>query len=259
MLIIGERINGMFAGVGEAISRKDADFIQSLARLQVEAGSCALDVCVGPVKGDAPSYMEWLVKTVASVTEVPLCIDSPHPEVLEAGVKAAAGRKTMINSIKLSEGHVKRLIPLAAGHGCDVICLLMSDRGIPADADGKLEIAAELLTAAMEGGVAPERIYFDPILLPVANAQKDVAGTFELMDSLRMLTSPAPHLVVGLSNLSQRAAYRSLLNRTYCVMAMSHGLDAAILDPLDEKLVKSVKTAQILLNRELYARSYLKF
>ena len=125
--------------------------------------------------------MIWLVQTVSSVTDVPLSIDSPHPELIEIGIKTAPG-KTIINSIKNSPEHLDKLIPLAAECNSDVICLLMSDKGIPPDWSGKLEIAAELLTFAIEGGIDSKKIYFDPILLPVANAQRDVADTFELMD-----------------------------------------------------------------------------
>lgn len=257
MLIIGERINGMYKEVGKAIANRDEQYIKDLAVAQVSAGCDALDISVGPVKGDARELMIWLVKTVSSAVDTTLCIDSPHPGVIEAGLRAAPG-KTIINSAKKSDEHIQKLFPLAAETGSHIICLLMTDKGIPVDPDGKLEVAAELLEAAMEAGVDPEKIYFDPILLPLQNAQKDVSETFELMDQLRMLTSPPANIIVGLSNLTQKAKYRSLINRTYCVMAMSHGLNAAIVDPLDEKLMKSIRTAKILLNQELYAKSYLK-
>ncbi|MFP4497879.1 MAG: dihydropteroate synthase [Vulcanimicrobiota bacterium] len=257
MFVIGERINGMYKLVKQAIIDKDEKFIQNLAIEQVNAGADALDVSVGPARGDNKEIMEWLVRTVQSVTDAPLAIDSPHVEIIKAGVNACNG-ETIINSIKKSDEHIQELIPFAAEKNCSLICLLMTDKGIPTDWNGKLEIAAELFTFAMEAGINQEKLYFDPILLPIANVQKDVAETFELMDQLKLLTSPAPHMIVGLSNLSQKARYKSLLNRTYCTMAMSHGLDAAILDPFDEKLMKAVKTASILLNKELYAKSYLK-
>ncbi|MCD4784264.1 MAG: dihydropteroate synthase [Candidatus Eremiobacteraeota bacterium] len=257
MFVIGERINGMYKAVREAISQQNSDFIKDLAKEQIAAGADALDITVGPVKGDAKEYMKWLVNTVSSAVDAPLCIDSPHPDIIEVGVKEATGR-TIINSLKKSPEHLEKLIPLARDNESDLICLLMTDSGIPHDINGKLEVAVELIEAVMMGGVEPSHIYFDPILLPVKNAQKDVADTFELMDQLRILTDPPPNMIVGLSNLSQKAKYRSLLNRTYCTMAMSHGLTAAIVDPLDEKLMKSIKTADILLDRELYAKSYLK-
>jgi 5-methyltetrahydrofolate corrinoid/iron sulfur protein methyltransferase len=257
MFIIGERINGMYKTVREAINNYDADFIINLAIEQIDAGADALDISVGPVKGDQSETMIWLVETVSSAVSVPLCIDSPHPDVIEAGIRAASG-KTIINSLKNSPLHVEKLFPLAAETDSDIICLLMNEKGIPTDWSEKLEIAAELMTYAAEAGIEPDRLYFDPILLPVANAQKDVAETFELMDQLKILTSPPPHMIVGLSNLSQKAQHRGLLERTYCTMAMSHGLDAAILDPLDEKLMHAITAAETLLNRKLYAHSYLK-
>ena len=113
-----------------------------LATEQTKAGAGALDVCVGPVKGDPVKYMEWLVEQVQSVTDVPLCIDSPHPEVIKAGVEKTRGR-TLINSMKLVPEQMEVLIPLAAERDSGLICLLMDEKGIPADSTGKLEIAAQ--------------------------------------------------------------------------------------------------------------------
>ena len=257
MFIIGERINGMYKKVGEAIAERNKAFIKELAKEQVDAGCDALDISVGPVKGDAKEHMKWLVETTASAVETVYCIDSPHPEILEVGIKTAPG-KTIINSIKKSQEHFDKILPLAKESESEIICLLMTEKGIPVDPMEKLEVAAEIMEAVMMAEIDPSKIYFDPILLPITNAQKDVAETFEVMDQLRLLNSPPPNMIVGLSNLSQKARYRSLINRTYCAMAMSHGLTAAIVDPLDEKLMKTIKTADILVNRELYARSYLK-
>ncbi len=256
MFVIGERINGMYRKVLKAIEERNSVFIEELALSQVKAGAGALDISVGPLKGDHREYMKWLVGVVSSVVDVPLSIDSPYWEVIRVGVENSAN-PTIINSVKRDEEQIINLLPLAADKGCKVILLLMDKSGIPSSEE-KIEIAAYLLEKAMEYGISVEDLFFDPILLPIMHAQKDVAETFQTMDNLRLLIDPPPHIIVGLSNLSQKAKYRSLLNRTYCAMAMSHGLDAAILDPLDEKLMKTIKAADILLNRKLYARSFLK-
>lgn len=257
MLIIGERINGMFPKVREAIDQRNEDYIIQLAQDQLNSGAHALDISAGPAAGDQKEIMKWLVNTISSKINTTLCIDSPHPEVIEAGIKEAQG-KTIINSMKNSPQQKEKILPLAQEYNSMIICLLMTDKGIPHDLNGKIEAGAELIESVIEAGIDTSRIFLDPILLPIANAQKDVADTFELMDQLKMLTSPPPNMIAGLSNLSQKALYRSLLNRTYCVMAMSHGLNAAILDPFDEKLMKAVITAEVLLNHKLYAKSYLK-
>jgi 5-methyltetrahydrofolate corrinoid/iron sulfur protein methyltransferase len=47
------------------------------------------------------------------------------------------------------------------------------------------------------------------------------------------------------------------LNRTFLIMCMAHGLDSAILDPLDEELMDSIMTAELLMNKFIYADSNL--
>jgi 5-methyltetrahydrofolate corrinoid/iron sulfur protein methyltransferase len=73
-----------------------------------------------------------------------------------------------------------------------------------------------------------------------------------------MLSEPAPHVVVGLSNVSQQATERSLINRTFLVMAIAAGMDASIHDPLDEVLMNEMITAELLMNKSIYSDSYLK-
>ncbi len=47
MIVIGEKINGSIPSVGQAIEKRDADFIRSLAKLQTETGADYLDICAG--------------------------------------------------------------------------------------------------------------------------------------------------------------------------------------------------------------------
>jgi 5-methyltetrahydrofolate corrinoid/iron sulfur protein methyltransferase len=63
---------------------------------------------------------------------------------------------------------------------------------------------------------------------------------------------------MGLSNLSQGTSQRSLINRIFLAMALSHGADSAIVDVLDEELMDVLATTEMLLNKQLYSDSYLK-
>ena len=90
MIIIGERINGMFTGVKDAIASKNKQPIQELARKQTEAGAAYLDVNVGTAAADQEGTMQWLVETIQSAEggcSTPLCLDSQKPDVIAAGVK----------------------------------------------------------------------------------------------------------------------------------------------------------------------------
>jgi 5-methyltetrahydrofolate corrinoid/iron sulfur protein methyltransferase len=110
----------------------------------------------------------------------------------------------------------------------------------------------------MELGLPPDRLLLDPIVLPVSAAQDQSAAALKAIGMFRSLSEPAPRTIVGLSNVSQGTTHRSLVNRTYLVMAMAAGLDAAILDPFDHELMDALRTAGILLNQEIYAENYLE-
>jgi len=102
MLVIGERINASNRSVGEAIARRDSEFVANLARAQAAAGANFIDVNAGAGKGSGYSEtaaIEWLVEVVQTATDKPLAIDSVCPNVIEAGLRQYRGEKLMINSV----------------------------------------------------------------------------------------------------------------------------------------------------------------
>jgi len=130
MLIISERINGLFTSVGKAIDVRDAKFIQDLAVRQVEHGAQVLDVNVGPGRDDAPSDMDWLVRTVQEAVSVPLSLDAAGAKTMEAGLKAA-DRRVIMNSTTAEEKKMERLFPLCREYDAEIICLCMDEKGVP--------------------------------------------------------------------------------------------------------------------------------
>jgi 5-methyltetrahydrofolate corrinoid/iron sulfur protein methyltransferase len=257
MFIVGERINGMFRSVARAIRERDAAAIADLARRQVEAGAHALDINTGPTSDDPAEVMTWLVQTVQEAVDVPLSIDSPRPQVIAAGLRACR-RRAIINSTTGAREKLDALVPLAAQFDAGLIALTIDERGIPRNAAARSEIALAIVARALEEGLATDRLYLDPIVLPVNAAQDQCREALEAIGTFRTLCEPAPHVIVGLSNVSQGAPNRSLLNRTYLVMAMAMGLDAAVMDPLDRDLIEAARTAGVLLNQEIYCDGYLQ-
>ena len=256
MLVIGERINGMFKDVGKAIKEKDKNIIQNLAKSQVSSGAGMLDVNVGPASADPVSAMQWLVEVIQEVTDVPLALDSTKPKVIEEGLKLVK-EKAMINSTIADKEKLDLLLPLAKQHGASIIGLTMSKKGVPRDRNQRSEFAALILTAAVEAGLSLEDLYLDPIILPVNVAQAQSLEVLEALRELKLLSNPPVKTVLGLSNVSQGTNHRSLINRTFLVMAQCAGLGAAIVDPLDKELMDSMTTAELLLNKNIYCDSYL--
>ena len=256
MLVIGERINGMFKDVAKAIADKDKTIIQNLAREQVAAGSGALDVNVGPAAADAVGAMGWLVETIQEAVDLPLALDSPKSQVLEQGLKLAR-KKAIINSTTADKAKLDTLLPMAKKYGASLIGLTMAKSGIPRDKNERSEFAAQIVSACMEAGVNLENLYLDPIILPVNVTQPQVKEVLESIREFRLLSDPPPKTVVGLSNVSQGSESRGLINRTFLVMAVASGLDAAIADPLDKALMDAMITAELLLNKHIYCASFL--
>jgi 5-methyltetrahydrofolate corrinoid/iron sulfur protein methyltransferase len=256
MFIIGERINGMFRDVRRAIQNKDKAYIQKLAQEQVQRGADALDINVGPASTEKVDAMRWLIEAVSEVVDVPLAIDSPNPEVIKEAVSDLKG-ELIINSTTADDDKLDYLIDLALDKAAKLVALTMDKGGVPKDADARIELAAKIVTRCQEKGFNVEDLFIDAVILPVNVAQEHCPQVLEAIRGIKFLTDPAPKTVLGLSNVSQGTKRRSILNRTFLVMAMTCGLDAAILDPFDQELMLSIKTAEVLLNKRIYCDSYL--
>lgn len=257
MFIIGEKINGMFKAVREAIASKNKTAIQDLAKKQIDNGAKALDVNVGPASAEPLKDMEWLISTVREVTAVPLAIDTTKPEVMEKGLQLA-GDSSFINSVDGREERIKILFPLAKKYNARLIALTMNKVGVPANAESRMEIAAQLVAAAMEYGIEMNNLYIDAVILPVNVAQDHSRAVLETIRQCKVISDPAPRTILGLSNVSQGTLYRSLVDRTFLVMALAAGLDAAIVNPLDKDLIEAMITAELLLGKNIYCESFLE-
>jgi 5-methyltetrahydrofolate corrinoid/iron sulfur protein methyltransferase len=257
MYIISERINGLFTSVSRAIDHRDAKWVQEHALRQLECGAQALDINTGPGRDDGPAAMDWLVRTVQEVTDAPLCIDAPGIKTLTAGVQACRN-KVIINSTTAEKAKMDKLFPLAREHDTEVICLCMDERGVPNSADARAEMAMLMITTAMEHEVMPDRLFLDPLVLPTKAGQDQGLKVIEAVRMFQTLNEPPPRTIVGLSNVSNGAKERPLVNRTYLAMLMGAGLSAAILDPEDGDLMRTIKAAQVLLNQKLYADDFLR-
>lgn len=258
MIVIGELINGMYRDVSKAISNREADVIQHVAEEQVRAGANMLDINTGPYSKDPASDMKWLVESIQKVVNVPLSLDSTRIDVIEEGMKVASNR-IVINSTSADDDRMSAVFGLAKKYNAQVIGLAMDKTGIPNTKDGRLELAVKIIAKAAEYGISPTDLYLDPIAMPVNVAQSQGCEVMDVLREFNVLCDPSPNTVIGLSNVSQGAKrYRSLLDRTFLVMALANGLTAAILDPLDVELMDAMITAELILNKNVYCDSFLE-
>jgi len=262
MIIFSERINGMYRDVQAGINDRQKEVIQALVREQVAGGADVMDINLGPTKGDPVENFVWLARVIREVTDKPLSLDSAKPDLLARAVpkvhEALPDAKLVINSCTAAPDNMAKLIPVAAASGAGIIGLTMDQEGVPGSVEKRVECGAAFLVTAMENGIPVEDIYIDPIILPVNVAPKQPVNVMEAIRQLAMACDPPPHFILGLSNVSQRCLMKHLLNRTYLVMCIAAGLDAAIMDAADKDLVEAAISAEVMLDKHLYSDDYIK-
>ncbi len=244
MILIGENLNVMVKKIGAAMKEKDPKPIQELAIAEVNAGVDYIDINLGPARKGGGELMEWIVKTVQEVVDIPLFLDTVNAEAIEAGLRVYKNKKgkAVINSIMARPESMEVKFPLAQKYDAGIVALLWGPSGLPRDADERGVLAAELMQKAMEFGISTEDIWIDPIVTPITSPQSQVQvpSCIEFMKMFKDLQEVAPGMkaTCGLSNVSNGAPnhLRPILNQTYLIMLERYGMSSAIIDAFDEGL-----------------------
>lgn len=292
--LTGENLNVMSKKLGPAMKNREAGPIQKMAEMETEAGVDYIDVNLGPARKGGAELMEWMVRTIQEVTDLPLFLDTSNVEAIEAGLKVYKPKKgkAVINSIMARQERMDALIPLAARYDAGMVALLWGPEGMPRDTDERAMFASQLYMAATEAGIQPEDIWIDPIITPVNVQQEQLAHCmqfYKLQDDL----TPGCRSTNGLSNVSNGAPdhLRPILNQTFLMILIHCGVRGAIVDAFDKDLqdiargkrpelielvgkvlneepIDSatltkeesdyVKTARVLLGKSLYSDSWLE-
>lgn len=256
MLIIAERINSTRKSIAEAVESNDTALIQREAMDQAEAGADYIDVNAGTFINEEADRLKWLIRTVQEATDLPLCIDSPDPKVIEAAIPLV-DRTPMINSITLEPVRLDRILPLVAEHKTKVVGLCQADELPPETAEGKLRLAGQLVEKVTAAGVALDDLYIDALVYPIATNSQSALATIEAIERI-MKEFPGVHTTCGLTNVSYGMPNRKLINRTFLVAAITRGLDSAILDPTDKRLFGTLKASLTILAKDEFCLEYIE-
>jgi 5-methyltetrahydrofolate corrinoid/iron sulfur protein methyltransferase len=250
MYIIGENIHILSDKVKEALKIKDSEFFMDLAVRQVEAGAKAVDINLGPRKKDWEEIFPWVIRSVESVVDVPLSIDTTNFDGIEAALKTITKAQPIINSTSGEPERLEKIPLLAKKYNARVIGLTMAASGIPIAAEDRINIAVETLIPRMvEIDYPVANLIIDPLVLTVSGCQEYCPQLIEAVRTLQYAWDPAPSISVGLSNVSNSVPNdnRPLINRVYLAMLMGVGLQMMIADPMD---IKQNEVIRIIENRD---------
>jgi 5-methyltetrahydrofolate--homocysteine methyltransferase len=253
--IIGEKINPtgrkrLAAALGEG----DLDHVVELAVSQVEAGADVLDINVGVPGTDEAKVMREVTTAVRAAVDVPLCIDSPHPEAVAAGVEACGGRP-LINSVSGEEASLERILPIVKEYDAAVIGLTLGEEGIPETADARLAIAGRIIDRAAAIDIPLESIVIDPLVLTVgadSNAARVTLDTIALLQ-----VEYGVNISLGASNVSFGLPDRHTINQAFLGLAVSAGASCVMTDAA--RLASTVRAIDLVRGRDRNSMRFIKY
>jgi 5-methyltetrahydrofolate--homocysteine methyltransferase len=260
MLVIGEKINASNDAVAEAITKRDEEFLTNLAKAQASAGADFIDVNAGSGHGsleEAKADIRWLVEITQAATEQPLSIDSDSAQIIQAALEEYHRERLIINSVTAEPARLESIGPLVAERQARVIALAMGTDGIPASVEERLNACERIMLYLTGLDIKAEQVLFDPLVLPIAVDTRQGLVTLQTIQQIKS-RYPDAGVVMGLSNVSYGLPKRKLVNRAFLLMAAYAGLDGAIVDPLDNKAMSLIKTADMLVGKDPSCRAYLR-
>jgi len=253
-VIIGERINPTGKKkLAEALKNGDLSIVKKEALEQVAAGATILDCNVNAPGVDDVKLLPEAIKVIQDTVDVPICIDSPNANALEAGLKVYKG-KPLVNSISGEKARLERVLPLIKHYGAAVVGLAQDDEGIPKSTERRVVVAYKIVEACAKAGVPKEDIVIDVMTYAIGAEPKAARDVLNALRQIRM--EIGLNMTMGASNISFGMPDRQILNNAWLAMVIEAGGTALIADAA--KVLPAVLSADLILGRDRFARRYLE-
>lgn len=254
LAIIGERINPTARKkLSQDIKAGKMQVVVDEAKKQAPLAPI-LDVNMGVPGIDEPQTMKQAVMAIQASLDMPIAIDSTNPQAVEEALKNFVGRP-LINSTTGEDKNLDRILPLAKKYGAAVLGLCLDEKGIPAAANDRVQIARKIYSRALEHGLRDEDIFIDCLVKTASAEQAQVMETLAAVRQVKQELGLAT--VLGVSNVSHGLPAREILNSTFLAMAWAAGLDLPILNPFDSRMMEVTRAAAVLMNRDTNSADFI--
>ncbi|WP_417039662.1 homocysteine S-methyltransferase family protein, partial [Clostridium porci] len=254
-VIIGERINPTGKSkFKQALREHNLEYILREGVSQQDNGADVLDVNVGLPEIDEPSMMEEVVQELQSVIDLPLQIDTSDMAAMERAMRIYNG-KPLINSVNGKKEVMEQVFPLVAKYGGVVVGLCLDEDGIPETAEGRIKVGRKIIETASSYGIGPENIILDGLCMTVSSDSKGALTTLETLRRIR--DELGGKSVLGVSNISFGLPQREIINAAFFTMAMESGLNAAIINPNSEAMMRAYYSFKALMDLDPQCSEYI--
>lgn len=256
-VLIGERINPTGKKlIKEALREKNYTYILTEGVRQADKGADMLDVNAGLPEIDECEALCRIIKELQAVCDKPLQIDTTNVKALESSMRAYIG-KPLVNSVNGTKESMDSVFPLVKKYGGTVIALTIGKSGIPDSAEGRLEVARDIIEYAETFGIDKKDIIVDPLALSVSSDPKSAKVT---LDSIRLIKETLGVCTsLGVSNISFGLPDRDAVNSAFFTMAMQAGLDGAIMNPFSDGMMKAYYSYCALCEKDKNLENYITF
>ena len=236
-ILIGERINPTGKKLfKEALKAHDINYILKEGLAEQEKGVHILDVNVGLPDIDEVAMLTEAIRELQAIIDLPLQIDTSNAKAMESALRRYNG-KAMINSVSGKQESMDSVFPLAKKYGGLVVALTLDDKGIPATAEERFEIAKRILAEAAKYGIEKKDIIFDPLAMTIS---ADTSAARETLRAVEMIKRDLGcHTSLGVSNVSFGLPNRDLINSNFFALALGRGLSAAIMNPYSAEMMNT--------------------
>lgn len=235
-VIIGERINPTGKPkFKQALRDHDIPYLLREGIAQQDAGAHVLDVNVGLPEIDEPSLMCETIQELQAVTPLPLQIDTSDPVTMERAMRLYNG-KPLVNSVTAKTSSMKAIFPLVKKYGGVVVGLTITEEGIPETAEGRFLAARRIVQTALSYGIPRSDILIDPLTMAVSAGQDAALVTLDALERVKRELGVKTSL--GVSNVSFGLPQRENITSAFFLMALQRGLDAAIMNPKSEAMMR---------------------
>ncbi|WP_294468485.1 homocysteine S-methyltransferase family protein [uncultured Anaerofustis sp.] len=254
-IIIGERINPTGKKrFKQALIEEDIEYILNEANTQAEAGAHVLDVNVGLPEINEAEMMEKVIKELQFSVDVPLQVDTSNTEAMERALRLYNG-KALINSVNGKKEVMDEVFPLVKKYGGVVVALCLDEDGIPPTAEGRIKIANKIIEEAKKYGIERKDIIIDALAMTVS---ADTSSALVTLDTLSIVKNELKmNSVLGVSNISFGLPNRMIINSVFFSMALDRGLNAAIINPNNEDMMRSYISFRTLSNMDEKCMDYI--
>lgn len=257
MIIIGEKLNSSIKETRLAMEKTDTAYIAGLANKQIQAGANYLDLNAAMFMEEETKKLIWALQTILTIANGKIMLDSTNFGAIGKVLEEVAIPDAILNSITLEKTRFSGFLPLIIKYNTGVVALPINEKGVPATAMERAQVAKQLVQNLVDEGVAKHKIFVDALVETAATGD----GPKRALDTIRRIREEDAkvHIVCGLSNVSFGLPNREALNMAFLSAAIHNGLDSVIMDITNDNLSRILHAAEVIAGMDEYCLNYIEF